>query len=197
MMSGLHWKADFSKAATHLVISGTREPSSPPSAHAGPQSLEKHSGLLRGAFCCVISPKKIIDTPCLNHQLHYKLFKLLYIWFLYIYMPLDIEKLLEASHIGKRPSKNRKRRRYRLIKAWNTNLGNAQNDLSQTRDSFLRRSSRIIGEAAGLLQPPPSSPEPIYIPFPGYQTQVIRKRAKMPPRSKTTIPSKSQSSRNG
>ena len=95
-------------------------------------------------------------------------------------MTLDVEKLLEVSHIRNRPSKNRRRRCYRLIKAWNKNLGKAQNGVSQLRDSFLRRSSRIIGEAAGLLQPKPSSPEPIYIPFPGYQTQVILKRAKLP-----------------
>jgi hypothetical protein len=51
LMSGLHWKADFSKAATHLVIPGIREPYSPPSTHAGPQFLEKHLGSFRGAFC--------------------------------------------------------------------------------------------------------------------------------------------------
>jgi len=108
-------------------------------------------------------------------------------------MPLDIEKLLEISHSGHRPAKNRKRRFYRLLKARSTNRGTAQNGVSQPRDSFVRKSSRIIGQAAGLLQPPPSSPEPSYIPFPGDQTQVIRKMANLPPKRKTPIPSKRQS----
>ena len=108
-------------------------------------------------------------------------------------MALDIEHLLEFSHGGRRPAKNRKRRRYKLLKARSTNIENAQNGVSQPRDSFLQKSSRIIGEAAGLLQPPPTSPKPIYIPFPGYQTQVIRKRAKLPSRRSLPIPSKSQS----
>ena len=154
---------------------------------------KKHSGLLRGAFCCLISPRKSLINlasiiGCTIREINYG------ICVIYcIYMPLDIEKLLEISHNGHRPAKNRKRRGYRLLKPRSTNLRDAQHGVSQPRDSFVRKSSRIIGEAAGLLKPLPSSPEPIYIPFPGYQTQVIRKRAKLPPRRKTPIRSKMQS----
>lgn len=35
LMSGLHWKADFSKAATHLELTGKREPSQPADGTSG------------------------------------------------------------------------------------------------------------------------------------------------------------------
>ncbi len=117
--------------------------------------------------------------------------------FMLLIVIMGIESLLKSFHDGSYRAKNCKRSSYQLIRpagktrtARETKLPypveprfpeTLANSRKNTQGSLLVKTTRLIGEVAGLISPQSRNAATEYNPFPNCQTQIIRKR---PVRSK-------------